>query len=174
MTVRELIDTNWFIVEAVITIRGDYEKSYITNEREFKESLFVHEFRIGSCVTIRAKEKDVYAKFGHGERGQKFKDSYTTIQKGLNVRETSSNWATKITAIPKNIQDLEVTMWRTSSAYDWSKMFVDSFSSSAQKIEIECYIPENEVTEIRIETTNGNVYEKQLEGQINILDIIGE
>lgn len=168
MTVRELIDSNACIVEAYITLRGDYDRSIRTGEREFYDALYVHEFAVGSCASFGRNPEERFKSFGKGERGRKAKKPYTLIKKELNARADRDYWNVKTKVIPKQILDLEVGQWSTGSAYSW----IDSRTQrggyeSAQKIEITVYLPKEAVREVYIPAEDC----KQIEGQISLLEM---
>lgn len=171
MTVKELIETNACIVEAYITLRGDYQKSLINGKREFSDSIYVHEFAIGQCATLGKDAKISRRGFGQGERGRKFKEPYTIINKELNARATQQYWNAKTNVIPKDVLELEVGQWGTTTAYNWIWMQTQRVGyESAQKIDITVYLPPEQVREIRIEQKEKPA--EQIEGQMNLLEII--
>lgn len=173
MTVGELIDTNACIVEAYIIIRGDYEPSVITGKREFKDSLYVHEFAIGTYATMGKYAESSYNGFGRGERGRKFKTPYTVINKELNARASNQYWNTKLNVIPKSVLELEVGQWSSSRAYSWIHRQSQQVGyDSAEMINIIVYLPPEQVTEIRIEAEVKEKRQNVLEGQMNLLEIL--
>lgn len=173
MTIKELIETNACIVEAHITIRGDYTKSAINGKREFQESLYVHEFAIGTYATMGKYAESSYNGFGHGERGQKFKTPYTVINKELNARASNPYWSIKLNVIPASVLELEVGSWSTSDAYSWRTQKSQKVGyESAQTINITVYLPPEQATEIRIEAEVREKSQNVLEGQMNLLEIL--
>lgn len=173
MTVKELIETNACIVEAYITLRGDYQQSLVNGKREFKDSEFVHEFAIGQYASMGKDAHSLYERFGRGERGSKFKAPYTIINKELNTRASQKYWNVKTNVIPKDVLELEVGQWSTSSsAYNWLRMQSQRVGyESAQEIRITVYLPPERVTEIRIDTEVKAA--SQLTGQMTFSDIPG-
>ena len=162
MTVKELIETNACIVEAYITLRGDYF------ENRFEESVYVHEFGIGTYASFGNNVESSRHEFGRGKRGSKFKNKVTLINKEINLRAKNQYWGVILSAFPKNILELEVTAWSTSDSYSW-KIYKNSTGyESACVIRIECWIPPENVTEIRVEAEVKAI--EQLEGQMNITD----
>lgn len=171
MTVKELIETNACIVEAYITLRGDYSKSLINGKREFSDSVFVHEFAIGQYASMGKDAHMLYAEFGKGERGSRFKTPYTIINKELNARASQQYWNVKTNIIPKDVLGLEVGQWSTGGAYNWLRMQSQRVGyESAQLIRIGVYLPPEHVTEIRIESEVKKT--EEIEGQINLLEML--
>lgn len=173
MTVKELIETNDCIVEAYITLRGDYSKSLVSGKREFNDGEFVHEFAIGMYASMGKDAHTLYNRFGQGERGSKFKAPYTIINKELNTRASQQYWNVKTNVIPKDVLELEVGQWSTSSsAYNWLRMQSQRVGyESAQEIRITVYLPPERVREIRIDAEVKPA--PQLTGQITFSDIPG-
>lgn len=172
MTVKELIETNACIVEAYITLRGDYSKSLTNGKREFEDSIFVHEFAIGQYASMGKDAHSLYDKFGQGERGSRFKAPYTVINKELNTRANQQYWNVKTNVIPKDVLELEVGQWSTNGCYNWLRMQNQRVGyESAQEIRITVYLPPERVTEIRIDTEVKTA--PQLNGQMTFSDIPG-
>ena len=162
MTVKELIESNACIVEAYITLRGDY----INNK--FQESVYVHEFGIGTYASFGNHVESSRRELGRGKRGSKFKDKFTLINKEINLRAKNNYWGIILNAFPKNILDLEVTAWSTRDSYSW-KIYKNSTGyESACVIRIECWIPPDEIKEIRIESELKSM--PQIDGQMDITD----
>ena len=162
MTVKDLIESNACIVEAYITLRGDY----IGNK--FEESVYVHEFGIGTYASFGRYVESSRREFGRGKRGSKFKDKCTLINKEINLRAKNQYWGVNMNAFPKSVLDLEVTAWSTSDSFHWKRCHDSTGYESACVIRIECWIPADEKKEIRIETEVKLV--EQLTGQMNITD----
>ena len=166
MTVKELIETNACIVEAYITLCGEYRNSLIDGKREFSESLYVHKFAIGQYASMGKDAESLYREFGKGERGKKFKKPYTIINKELNLRASHSHWGVKVNIIPKDVLELEVGQWSVTSAYSWrSRQGQQVGYESAQEIDITVYLPPECMAEIQIDTEEKVI--KQIEGQIS-------
>lgn len=163
MTVKELIETNACIVEAYITLRGDYFG------KDFQESVYVHEFGIGACASFGNQVDSSRHDYGRGKRGSKFSKPYTLINKEINMRAKNQYWGVMTNVFPKSVLDLEVTAWSMTSSYMWGRVLHDSTGyESACVIRIECWLPPEHVTEIRVES---EVKEPpQLAGQMNITD----
>ena len=162
MTVKELIETNACIVEAYITLRGDYFGN------KFQESVYVHEFGIGTYASFGNNIESSRREFGRGKRGSKFKNKVTLINKEINLRAKNQYWGVILSAFPKNILELEVTAWSMRDSYSWRVYKNSTGYESACEIRIECWLPPEHVTEIRVES---EVKEPpQLAGQMNITD----
>lgn len=171
MTVKELIETNACIVEVYITLRGDYQKSVINGKREFCDSVYVHEFAIGRYASLGRDVATARRGFGQGERGKRFKEPYTIINKELNSRATQQYWAVKTNVIPKDILELEVGQWSATTSYSWKHSQSQSVGyESATEIDITVYLPPERVKEIRIDCEVKPT--AQIEGQMNLLTMI--
>lgn len=146
MTVRELIETNACIVEAYITLRGDYI------DDDFKEGLYIHEFGIGTCASFGRYVESARQEFGKGKRGCKFAKPYTLINKEINSRANKQYWNVITSAFPKNVLELEVTSWSVEKAYWWYRQHDSTNYEAACLIRIDCWIPEDHVKELRVES----------------------
>lgn len=163
MTVKELIESNACIVEAYITLRGDYFG------KRFEKSVYVHEFGVGKCASFGKQVESSRHDYGRGKRGSKFKSKVTLINKEINLRAKNPHWGIILGAFPKDVLDLEATFWSTSDAWAWKRCRSQGVGyESACTIRIECWIPPEHVTEIRVES---EVKENpQLAGQMDITD----
>lgn len=163
MTVKELIEANPCIVEAYITLRGNY------HGKDFRESEYVHEFGIGSCASFGNQVNSSRQDYGRGARGSKFPKPYTLINKEINLRAKNQYWGVITKAFPQGVLDLEVTSWSTTSSYMWGRVLHDSTGyESACTIRIECWIPPEHVKEIRVESEAKEI--AQLAGQMSLTD----
>lgn len=162
MTVKELIETNACIVEAYITLRGDYFGN------KFEESVYVHEFGIGTYASFGRHVESTRREMGRGKRGSKFKEKCTLINKEINLRAKNHYWGIMLNAFPKNILDLEVTSWSTSDSYSWKIYKQSTGYESACVIRIECWLPPDNVKEIIVKAEVKAV--EQLDGQMDITD----
>lgn len=163
MTVKELIETNACIVEAYITLRGDYFG------KDFRESVYVHEFGIGSCASFGNQVDSSRQDYGRGTRGSKFPKPYTLINKEINSRGKHDYWCVITKVFPQSVLDLEVTSWSMTSAYMWGRILRNSTGyESACIIRIECWLPPEHVKEIRVESEVKEI--PQLAGQLSFTD----
>lgn len=162
MTVKELIESNGCIVEAYITLRGDYIGG------KFQESVYVHEFGIGKDASFGKNIKSSIHDFGRGKRGSQFKTKTTLINKEINLRAKNHYWGIMISAFPKAVLDLEVTSWHTSDAWSWKRYRESTGYESACTIRVECWLPPEHVTEIRVKSEVKEI--SQLDGQMDITD----
>lgn len=171
MTVKELIESNACIVEIYITIRGDYVKSLTNGKREFQDSIYVHKFAIGKYAFMGKDAQIAYRGFGKGERGSKFKEPYTIINKELNSRANREYWSVKTNVIPKAVLDLEVSQWYAKNAYSWLHNQTQRVGyESAQEINITVKLPPEQIREIRIESEVKKT--EEIDGQINLLEML--
>ena len=161
MTVRELLTTNPCIVEAYITIRGDYI------EETFKPGQYVHEFGIGRFASF-GKSIDVRERYEKGRRAQRFKDPVTLINKEINARAKNQYWDVLANVFPKDVLSLEVTYWSAEDAHSWRRYHDSTGYESACMLRIDCWLPADHVKEIRIETETKTI--EQIDGQMNIMD----
>lgn len=165
MTVKELIETNACIVEAYITLRGDYS-GY--DYSRFSQGQYIHEFGIGTCASFGKDVDSARAEFGRGKRGSRFAKPYTLINKEINSRAKNQYWNVLTNVFPKNVLELEVTAWSAHEAFWWKRQHDCTGYESACLIRIDCWIPEDHVKELRVESEVKAI--EQIDGQMNILD----
>ena len=164
MTVKELIETNACIVEAYITLRGDY-----IGDR-FEEGTYVHEFGIGTFASFGKYVESSRRELGRGKRGSKFKEKCTLINKEINLRAKHQYWGVITKTFPQSVLDLEVTSWYTSDSHLWKWHHNSTGYESACVIRVECWIPPEHVAEIKVDTDVKVI--EQLEGQMDITDFL--
>lgn len=162
MTVKELIEANACIVEAYITLRGDYVRGV------FSEGEYVHEFGVGSSASFGRQVDSARQTFGKGLRGSRFSKPYTLISKEINARAKHPYWSVLTNVFPKSVLDLEVTSWETTGAYSWRRFYNSVGYESACVIRIECWLPEEKSKTLRIEAEPKQVT-KECE-QISLFD----